>query len=139
MNNFINNPPEILTEKDISDNNYIIQYVDIRTNYINNQKYYWSPKRNSYILISKRKNKKKTYLQRIVDSFEINKNVNLLSYNEIFNNVKNNCDAPKIFDERYLIKALIKGIGQNILEKIEIVSEKNKYKGHNYKLLKSIN
>ena len=48
-------------------------------------------------------------------------NIDLLNYSNICNNIKESWNEERIFDEYYLIKALIKGIQQNIL-KIEIIS-----------------
>lgn len=137
MHDFINNPPSFLYENELCNNNIIITNLpnQPRMSKINGQKYYWSPKQDRYILVPKTKKVKKTYLQKIIDIFEMNKNNEFLNYTDILNNVINEWDEEKNFDESFFIKALIKGITQSVLEQKVVLTEKNKYKGHNYKLI----
>jgi len=136
MYDFKKNPPSFLNENEL-DNTIIITDIpnQPRMSKINGQKYYWSPKQDCYILVPKVKKAKKTYLQRIIDIFEINKNKDFISYTEILINVKDKWDEEKNFDENFFIKALVKGINQYVLEQKNVLKEKNKYKGHDYKLI----
>ena len=96
---------------------------------INNNKYYWSPKRDCYLLVPKQKKSKQTYLEKIL---KILKETNTITYNELSNKIQEEWKEAKNFKEEYLIKALIKGIQNNNLNQLKVENEKNKYKGHNY-------
>ena len=136
MYDFKNNPPSFLYENELNDTIVITNIPNQpRMSKINGQKYYWSPKQDCYILVSKTKKVKKTYLERIVEIFEMNKNKEYINYTEMMNKVKNLWDEEKNFDEKFFIKAIIKGLNNNVLEQKCLLKEKNKYKGHEYKII----
>ena len=107
-----------------------------RIKVIDGKKMYWSPRMDCYLPIKKQVKRKKTYLDYVLD--ELNDNVNVaLPYELLVNNIKDKWIEEVQFKDEFLVKSLIKGINQGKIEKIEVVKEKNKYKGHNYKLMTS--
>ena len=61
---------EVIHPKDLKKNpqwNYISIPNEPRMCNINNNKYYWSPKRDCYLLVTKKKINKETYLEKILE------------------------------------------------------------------------
>ena len=107
-----------------------------RIEVIDGKKMYWSPRMDCYLPIKKQVKRKKTYLKYVLDDLNNNDN-DTVSYELLVNNIKYKWNEKVPFKEEYLVKSLIKGINQGKIEKIEVAKEKNKYKGHNYKLITS--
>ena len=97
---------------------------------IDGKKHYWPPKQDCMIPIPKQIRAKKTYLQRILDELDTNP----IDYDMLEGKVKASWDEVKAFDTQYITKYIIKGIKQDKIEQIKVDGEKNKYKGHRYKL-----
>lgn len=112
-----------------------------RIEVINGKKTYWSPRMDCYLPIKKQVKRKKTYLTYILDKLnELNDNENendTMAYELLVNNIKQKWNEEVPFKEEYFVKSLIKGVSQGKIEKIEVAKEKNKYKGHYYKLITS--
>ena len=124
---------EIIHPTDLK-KNMTWEYISIpdepRMCMINNNKYYWSPKRECYLLVPKKKKNKTTYLEKIIKILKNYKEI--ISYNDLIIQIHNEWNEHNIFKEEYLINALIKGITNNNLKQLKVENEKNKYKGHNY-------
>ena len=91
--------------------------------------YYWDY--DNWIEVLPKKRNKKSYLTKIFDILTEEP----LGWYELVKDIGTNWDEPTNYDEQYVIKALIRGIKDNKLEKIESSTSKNKYKGHQYKLI----
>jgi hypothetical protein len=97
---------------------------------IDGKKHYWSPRGDCFIPVPKQIKAKKTYLQRIIEELDETP----LDYNIMLERIKEKWDEDKLFDEQYIFKSIIKGINQNLIVQKKVNSEKNKYKGHSYRL-----
>jgi len=74
---------------------------------------------------------KKTYLQYILDQLSDTP----IDYIILINKIKDIWSEDNEFDETYVIKSIIRGIKEHRIEQIIVKTEKNKYKGHQYKLI----
>ena len=102
-----------------------------RMGLFNGRKYYWSPKRDVWLLVPKKTKAKKTYLKRIEEVL----NDIPMDYDMMIDFMKANWDENKQFNEGYITTALRKGMIKNLIEKVHVVGVKTKYKGHQYKLV----
>ena len=102
-----------------------------RMGLFNGRKYYWSPKRDMWFLVPKQTKAKKTYLKRIEEVL----NDTPMDYDIMIDIMKANWDENKKFNEGYITTALRKGMIKNLIEKVDVVGVKTKYKGHQYKLV----
>ena len=91
--------------------------------------YYWDY--DNWIEVLPKKRNKESYLNKILDILSEEP----LGWYELSKYIEDNWDEPNNYDEQYVTKALIHGIKDNKLEKIESSISKNKYKGHHYKLV----
>ena len=90
-----------------------------RMGLFNGRKYYWSPKRDVWLLVPKKTKAKKTYLKRIEEVL----NDIPMDYDMMIDFMKANWDENKQFNEGYITTALRKGMTLMWLG--------GKYKGHN--------
>ena len=102
-----------------------------RMGLFNGRKYYWSPKRDVWLLVPKKTKAKKTYLKRIEEVL----NDIPMDYDNMIDIMKANWDEKKKFNEGYITTALRKGMIKNLIAKVDVVGVKTKYKGHQYKLV----
>ena len=102
-----------------------------RMGLFNGRKYYWSPKRDVWLLVPKQTKAKKTYLKRIEEVL----NDIPMDYDMMIDIMKANWDENKQFNEGYITTALRKGMIKNLIAKVDVVGVKTKYKGHQYKLV----
>lgn len=96
---------------------------------VNGKKLYYSY--DHWVEVIPPKKNKKTYLTKILEVLTTDP----LHWYEFVKPIQDNWDEPTIFKEEFITKAIIKGINQNKIEKIENNLSKNKYKGHLYKLV----
>jgi len=85
--------------------------------------------------MNQEKKARKTYLTRVLEALYILPE-EPMTWNDLYDLVYNNWDDSKEFDCAQLIKnGIIKGISKNKIKKIEVPNIKNKYLGHNYKII----
>jgi hypothetical protein len=74
---------------------------------------------------------KKSYLAKILEILTYEP----LGWYELVKDIEDNWEEATFYDERFVIRALRRGINEGKLEKIESTTAKTKYKGHQYKLI----